>query len=149
MTTTFGYKIATAAITIALGIGATGAALAQSGGGSNNVNPLTSQTPAPGAPAVSTPGTTASPMGTNTAPKPSGRVMASPNSTAGARTAASGYATEAAAKSACGSDTVVWGNTSSKVFHMSGNKYYGHTSHGSYMCEKQATAGGYHAAKGG
>jgi hypothetical protein len=56
------------------------------------------------------------------------------------------FKTEADAKTACTGDTVVWANTShSKVYHLSGDKYYGHTHHGAYMCLKAATAAGYHA----
>src|SRR5271166_2941856 len=56
------------------------------------------------------------------------------------------YKTEADAKTACGSDTVVWHTSRSKVFHLSGDKYYGHTHHGAYMCQKDAVAAGYHAS---
>jgi hypothetical protein len=57
------------------------------------------------------------------------------------------YKTEADAKGACGSDSVVWANTSSKVLHASGDKYYGHTTHGAYVCQSAAQKAGYHAAK--
>ena len=55
------------------------------------------------------------------------------------------YDNEAAAKAHCPTDTVVWGNASSKAYHLAGTKYYGKTKHGSYMCQKDATADGYHA----
>ncbi len=58
------------------------------------------------------------------------------------------FATEADAKSHCPSDTVVWGNSSSKVLHFSGNSAYGKTKHGGYMCEGEAVKAGYHVAKG-
>jgi hypothetical protein len=57
------------------------------------------------------------------------------------------YTTEADAKGACGSDPIVWANTSSKVLHASGDKYYGHTKHGAYVCQSAAQKAGYHAAK--
>jgi hypothetical protein len=46
-------------------------------------------------------------------------------------------------------DPVVWENTSGSkhVYHMSGDKYYGTTKHGKYVCESQAKTDGYHAAK--
>ena len=53
---------------------------------------------------------------------------------------------EAAAKAHCPADTVVWGNASSKAYHLAGAKYYGKTKHGSYMCQKDATGNGFHAA---
>jgi hypothetical protein len=57
------------------------------------------------------------------------------------------YKTEAEAKQACGSDSVVWANTSSKVLHASGDKYYGHTKRGAYVCQTVAQNAGYHLAK--
>ncbi len=57
------------------------------------------------------------------------------------------YADEAAAKAKCAGDTVVWVNTSSKAIHMAGDKYYGKTKKGAYMCEKNAIAAGFHAPK--
>ena len=62
-------------------------------------------------------------------------------------TAASQYKTEAEAKTACASDTVVWVNPRSKVEHMSGEKTYGTTKHGAYMCQKEAEADGYHVGR--
>ncbi len=55
--------------------------------------------------------------------------------------------TEAEAKQACAGDTVAWANTSSKVLHTSGDKYYGHTKRGAYVCQSAAQNAGYHLAK--
>jgi len=42
---------------------------------------------------------------------------------------------------------LVWVNTSSKVYHMSSNKYYGATKSGKFMTEADAKAAGYKAAQ--
>jgi hypothetical protein len=39
-------------------------------------------------------------------------------------------------------DPVVWVNSSSKVYHMQGDKYYGNTKHGNYACKSAADAAG-------
>jgi hypothetical protein len=57
------------------------------------------------------------------------------------------YTTELAARARCPSDTVVWANTPSRIYHLSGTRYYGHTRKGAYMCETDARAAGYRAAK--
>jgi len=60
---------------------------------------------------------------------------------------ASQYKTEEDAKAHCSGDAVVWVNPSSKVYHYAGTKAYGKTKRGGYACEKEASAGGFHAAK--
>ena len=57
------------------------------------------------------------------------------------------FADEARAKFRCPTDTVVWANLSSKIYHFSGGKEYGNTKRGAYMCEKDATAADFRAAK--
>jgi ferredoxin len=58
------------------------------------------------------------------------------------------YATEADAKAKCPTDTIVWANLKSKVWHYAGTADYGKTKKGAYMCEKQASTSGFRAAKG-
>lgn len=68
-----------------------------------------------------------------------------PGASSGA--AAEQFASEQAAKTHCPDDTIVWANLGgSKAYHMSGNKYYGKTKHGAYMCQKEADQSGFHAA---
>jgi hypothetical protein len=57
------------------------------------------------------------------------------------------FASEAEAKARCPGETVVWVNTSTKVWHYAGAATYGKTKRGVYMCEKEAGAGGFRAAK--
>jgi sulfur transfer complex TusBCD TusB component (DsrH family) len=58
-----------------------------------------------------------------------------------------GSAEEAQVRARCPSDTVVWVNEESKIYHFSGHKAYGTTKQGKYMCERDAVAAGNRAAK--
>ena len=51
------------------------------------------------------------------------------------------------AKAQCPSDTVVWVNLPSKVYHFAGTRSYGTTKRGAYMCEKEAIAAEDRASK--
>ena len=62
-------------------------------------------------------------------------------------TGAGGFATDAQARAKCPSDTVVWVNTKSGVYHFAGTHNYGTTKDGTYMCEADAKAAGDRAAK--
>jgi uncharacterized protein len=53
------------------------------------------------------------------------------------------FRTEDEAKSQCGSDQVVWGNTRSHILHDPGTQYYGKTMQGAYMCKGNAVNAGY------
>ena len=87
--------------------------------------------------------TPASPAAPSLSPQPTPRTT-SPQPGA-APTGANQFQSESAAKQACGTDTVVWANTSgSKAWHVSGDKYYGHTKRGAYMCQIAAQQAGYH-----
>lgn len=94
-------------------------------------------------------GTTQSPAAT-TAPAPSTAAKPSPATrpAATATPAAAGqFASEPQAKAHCPSDTVVWANLDSKIYHFSGTHSYGNTKKGAYMCEKDTAAAGFRAAK--
>jgi len=106
----------------------------RAGGVTAQPAPAPAPGPAPSPPAAG-PKTTAAP-----APSPA-------RTTAAAPTGANQFANEADAKARCPSDTVVWVNESSKIYHFAGHKNYGHTKVGAYMCERDATAAGNRAAK--
>jgi hypothetical protein len=42
----------------------------------------------------------------------------------------------------CPGDTVVWVNTRSRVYHYKGERYFGSTKQGKFICEKAARAEG-------
>jgi len=65
----------------------------------------------------------------------------------GATLEAGQFADEASAKARCPSDTVVWVNLPSKIYHFAETKSYGTTKRGAYMCEKEAIAGENRASK--
>jgi hypothetical protein len=57
------------------------------------------------------------------------------------------FTTEQAAKAHCPGDTIVWATLSrAKVFHLSGDRYYGKTRRGAYMCQQDAVKAGMHQA---
>ncbi len=56
------------------------------------------------------------------------------------------FITVAAAQAHCPSDTVMWANPRSKVYHAKGDHYFGHTKIGAYMCKRDAIAAGMHAS---
>ena len=82
-------------------------------------------------------------------PPPAPRATAKSSAPSGTGTPAGAgeFATEAQAKSHCPGDTVVWANLSSKIYHFSGNRDYGNTKKGAYMCEGDTAAAGFRAAK--
>jgi len=59
------------------------------------------------------------------------------------------FDTEAAAQKHCPNDTVVWLNTNSGIYHLKGERWYGATKHGAYVCKKEADAAGYRETENG
>lgn len=57
-------------------------------------------------------------------------------------TALAVFTTEAAAQQHCPSDTVVWLNTRSGIYHEKGMRWYGRTRQGAYVCKAEADAAG-------
>jgi hypothetical protein len=102
--------------------------------------------PSTTAPSATAPSTTG--PATSTLNVPSGRAS-TPATTPGRSAPLAGdqFSTEVTAKAHCPTDTVVWANLGgSKAYHVSGDKYFGKTKHGAYMCKKDAEQTGYHAS---
>lgn len=110
---------------------------------STQPSPPPAAKPAPAAPA---PAPTASAPPAKPAPPPTSTTA--PASTTPAKpVGANEFSTEAQAKAHCPTDTVVWANLTSKVYHFSGTRFYGETKNGAYMCERDSAAEGMRAAK--
>jgi hypothetical protein len=52
------------------------------------------------------------------------------------------FSEEAQAQHHCPTDTVVWLNLPTMIWHYKGQRWYGRTQHGAYACEKEAAASG-------
>ena len=52
------------------------------------------------------------------------------------------FATGQAAQHHCPSDVVVWLNTRTGVYHFKGQRWYGRTRNGAYVCQKDVNASG-------
>jgi hypothetical protein len=104
--------------------------------------PATAPAPAPAAPLAPAPAPPPAPAPTQTyQPKPA------PVHTAARATGAGEFTTEAEAKARCPTDTVVWVNSKSHIYHYAGTRSYGRTKQGAYMCEADANAAGDRASK--
>jgi hypothetical protein len=82
-------------------------------------------------------------------PSPAATMAPAPApTTAAAPKGAGQFASEGEAKGHCPTDTVVWVNLKSHKYHFVGNRSYGTTKRGAYMCESEAKSAGDVAAKG-
>jgi hypothetical protein len=125
--------------------------VAQCRGGAAPAQPTAAPVPPPApaptaAPAAPAPAPTAAAPPARPVPPATTAVRPAPSTPAGP-VGANQFSAEAQAKAHCPSDTVVWVNLKSKVYHFSGSKDYGTTKHGAYMCERDTAAAGMRAAK--
>ena len=127
--------------------------VAQCRGGAEPAQPTAAPVPAPApapaptaAPAAPAPAPTVAAPPARPVPPATTAVRPAPSTPAGP-VGANQFSAEAQAKAHCPSDTVVWVNLKSKVYHFSGTKDYGTTKHGAYMCERDTAASGMRAAK--
>jgi hypothetical protein len=104
--------------------------------------PAPAAAPAPAPAAAPAPAPAPAPVQTYQ-PKPA----PSPMKPAARPTGAGEFSSEAEAKARCPSDTVVWVNTKSHIYHYAGTRSYGTTKQGAYMCEADASAAGDRASK--
>ena len=127
--------------------------VAQCRGGAEPAQPTSAPVPAPApapaptaAPAAPAPAPTVAAPTARPAPPAATAVRPAPSTPTGPA-GANEFSTEAQAKARCPTDTVVWVNLNSKIYHFSGTKDYGTTKHGAYMCERDTAASGMRAAK--
>ena len=53
------------------------------------------------------------------------------------------FATEITAQKHCPADVVVWVNTATGIYHFKGMRWYGNTTSGAYVCQKEGNQAGY------
>lgn len=114
-----------------------------------NPNATSTQAPTQAAPPTRTE-TSPAPVPQRPSPSRTAAPVSSPQAppTRGSATLETGqFADEPSAKARCPSDTVVWVNLPSKVYHFTGSRSYGTTKRGVYMCEKEAIAAENRASK--
>ena len=58
------------------------------------------------------------------------------------------FNTEQSAKQHCPTDTVVWLNLPTGIYHYKGQHWYGNTKSGAYVCQKEADQAGDRATRG-
>ena len=111
------------------------------------IAPLAMAQPTTTAPATTTPPASAAPASTATPAARTTTTTAAAGRAAPAALPAGQYRVEADAKAHCPTDVVVWVNKESKIYHASGDRYYGKTKVGFYMCQKDANGAGFRAPR--
>ena len=59
------------------------------------------------------------------------------------------FQTQQQAQEHCPQDTIVWLNTNSGVYHFQGQRWYGNTKSGAYVCQQEADKDGDRATRNG
>ena len=59
------------------------------------------------------------------------------------------FDSEQAAQKRCPADVVVWVNLSTGVFHYQGQRWYGRTKNGAFVCKREAVSEGDRATRNG
>lgn len=59
------------------------------------------------------------------------------------------FTDEAKAQQHCPKDAVVWLNLPTMIWHYKGQRWYAHTKHGAFACEKEAGAAGGRGTRNG
>lgn len=59
------------------------------------------------------------------------------------------FPTEEQAHQHCPADTVVWLNLPTGIYHLRGQRWYGRTNSGAYVCQSEADRGGMRASRNG
>jgi hypothetical protein len=59
------------------------------------------------------------------------------------------FGNEVDAQKHCPTDTVVWVNTPSGIYHFKGMRWYGNTNRGAYVCKKEGDQAGFRATRNG
>ncbi len=59
------------------------------------------------------------------------------------------FPTEQQAQQHCSNDTVVWLNFPTRIYHFKGERWYGMTKNGAFVCQKEADQAGDRATRNG
>jgi hypothetical protein len=59
------------------------------------------------------------------------------------------FPTEQAAQARCPADTVVWLNLPTGIYHFQGQRWYGRTNSGAFVCEREADGAGMRGTRNG
>ena len=59
------------------------------------------------------------------------------------------FPSEQQAQQHCPADTVVWVNLPSGIYHFKGERWYGNTKSGAYVCQREADRAGERATRNG